>query len=229
MLAILVSNLSYGLNSYLCDADATCVCTSSLNGQCDALATSVIDLIPTLNTFFSANYTPDTLSDAVWQVQGAPSNHQCNNQALLVDVAPALDSSKFPNRTQWTQSAMLWNLVQSQNMSALLDMQKFVSDAPWSSFGETDGPVPNTSSKLSLLESGFIFDFAEQTVTQPSVSFVSDGAPTSAQIAQVGSTALSVLDRMYSFALGKICVVCNSACALTCLYSLVKSATTSHG
>jgi hypothetical protein len=124
---------------------------------------------------------------------------------------------------------MLWNLVQSQNMSALLDMQKFVSDAPWSSLGETDGPVPNTSSKLSLLESGFIFDFAGQTVTQPSVSFVGDGAPTSAQIAQVGSTALSVLDRMYSFALGKICVVCNSACALTCLYSLVKSATTSHG
>jgi len=35
------------------------------------------------------------------------------------------------------------------NMSALLDMQKFVSDAPWSSLGETDGPVPNTSSKLS--------------------------------------------------------------------------------
>jgi hypothetical protein len=112
---------------------------------------------------------------------------------------------------------MLWNLVQSQNMSALSDMQKFILNAPWSSLGETDGPVPDTSSKFSVLESGFIFDFAAQTVTQPSVPFVISGAPTSAQIAQVGSTASSALDRMYSFAQGTIHLVRNSTCALTFL------------
>ena len=99
---------------------------------------------------------------------------------------------------------MLWNLVQSQNMSALSHMRKFILDAPWSSLGQKDEPVTDTSSKFLLSESGFNFDFAEQTVTQPNVSFVTNGAPTSAQIAQVGGTALSVLDRMYSFAMGKI-------------------------
>jgi len=186
------------------DADATCECTSSVTGQCNGLAKYIIDLIPSLNTFFSANYTTDTLSKAIWQVQGAPLNDQCAPQALLVDVAPALNLSKVPNRTKWTQSAMLWNLVQSQNMSALSHMRKFILDAPWSSLGQKDEPVTDTSSKFLLSESGFNFDFAEQTVTQPNVSFVTNGAPTSAQIAQVGGTALSVLDRMYSFAMGKI-------------------------
>lgn len=105
---------------------------------------------------------------------------------------------------------MLWNLVQSQNMSALSDMQKFISSAPWNNLDGTDGPVADTSSKFSVAESGFIFDFAQQTVTQPSVSFVTSGAPSSAQIAQVGSTASSALDRMYSFAMGEIqSLVCN--------------------
>ena len=105
---------------------------------------------------------------------------------------------------------MLWNLVQSQNMSALSDMQKFILSAPWNNLDGTDGPVADTSSKFSVAESGFIFDFAQQTVTQPSVSFVTSGAPSSAQIAQVGSTASSALDRMYSFAMGEIqSLVCN--------------------
>lgn len=148
--------------------DATCACTSSLPGQCDALAQNVVDLIPTLNNFFGANYTPNSLANAVWEVQGAPPTNQCAQQALLVDVAPALDSSKVPNRTEWTQSAMLWNFVQSQNMSALLHMQSFISKAPWSNL-QTDGPISDTSSKFSLSESGFIFDFAAQTVSQPSI------------------------------------------------------------
>lgn len=179
------------------------MCTSSLPGQCDALAQNVIDLIPTLNNFLNTNYTPNSLAAAVWEVQGAPPSNQCNHQALLVDVAPALDSTKAPNRTEWAQSAILWNLVQSQNMTALLDMQKFISKAPWSELAQADGPVSNPSSRFSLSESGFIFDFAAQSVIQPTVSFVNNGQPSSAQISQVGSAALAALDRMYSFALGK--------------------------
>lgn len=193
---------------YLCGlfiphSDATCVCTSSLPGQCDALAQNLVNLIPTLNKYFNANYTSNTLSNAVWQVQGAPPSDQCSYQALIIDVAPALNSSLAPNRTQWTQSAMMWNLAQSQDVTSLSTMQKFISEAPWSSLGAADGPVSDDSSKFTMSASGYTFDFAAQTVTQPSVSFVNNGQPSSAQIAQVGSTASSSLDRMYSYALGE--------------------------
>jgi hypothetical protein len=80
-------------------------------------------------------------------------------------------------------------------------MQTFLRNAPWKELGNVDGPVaPSASFTLSI--SGFDFDFAAQTVSQPSVSFVSNGSPTSEQAAQVGSTAHTALDRMYSFALG---------------------------
>lgn len=183
--------------------DATCVCTSDLAGRCDALASNIISLVPTMNKNFNANYTPNSMSNAVWQVQGAPpSSQQCSYQALLVDVAPTLDSSTSPNRTQWTQSAMLWTLVQSQDMSALSELKQFVADAPWNTLA-TDGPVSDPSAKFSVQSSGYVFDFASQTITQPSVSFVNNGQPSGAQIAQTGSTATSTLDRMYSFALGE--------------------------
>lgn len=109
----------------------------------------------------------------------------------------------FPNRTQWAQSALLWNLVQSQDIQAVSVMQKFVVGANWKQLGSLDGPVPDSVS-FSTTVSGFKFNFAAQEVTQPSASFVASGEPTYAQIAQVGSTAMSALDRMYSFAIGEV-------------------------
>lgn len=183
--------------------DSTCVCTSTLPGQCDALAQNLISLIPTLNELFSANYTPNTLSDAVWEAQGAPPNNQCAFQALLVDVAPALDATTAPNRTAWAQTAMLWNLVQSQDTAAVLAMQNFIVSAPWDNLGQTDGPVNNTSNQFTVSSLGFTYNLAAQIVTELSVTFASNGNPSSAQLAQVGSIPSSTLDRMYSFALGE--------------------------
>ena len=186
-------------------SDSTCVCTSTLPGQCDALAQNLITLIPTLNNLFSANYTPKSLSDAVWAAQGAPPVNSCQTQAVIVDVAPALNAATAPNRTQWAQAAMLWNFAQSQNTAALETMQEFVADAPWRDLSQADGPVSDASNTFIVSSIGFKFDFAAQTVTAPSVTFVTNGNPSSAQVAQVDSTASTALDRMYSFALG-VCV-----------------------
>jgi len=63
-----------------------------LMANVDALATSVIDLIQPLKHVLQRElYARPLYLMQCGRFQGAPSNHQCNNQALLVDVAPALD------------------------------------------------------------------------------------------------------------------------------------------
>ncbi|KDQ63650.1 hypothetical protein JAAARDRAFT_53842 [Jaapia argillacea MUCL 33604] len=184
-----------------CTLDAACVCTTTLPGRCDQLAQSLLLLLPTLNSAFDVNYTANSLSTAVWEAQGALVGSNCAPQALLIDVAPGLDAGGSPNRTSWAQSALLWNLVESQDLSAVSQLRHFVKTAPWDKIGSVDGPISDPSSKFSISVSGYIFDFATQTVTQPNVSFTSDGQPSNAQIAEVGDTARTALDRMYSFAL----------------------------
>jgi hypothetical protein len=156
-----------------------------------------------MNRLFSTNVTVNSLSNALWVSQGTPNGDNCASQSVLVDVAPALEPNKFRNRTQWAQSALLWNLVQSQDLVAVAKMQKFVVNAAWGALGDSDGPVSNDASAFSITSSGFVFNFATQTVTNPNVSFVNNGQPTSSQIAQVGTIAMSALDRMYSYALGR--------------------------
>ncbi|KII93553.1 hypothetical protein PLICRDRAFT_396434 [Plicaturopsis crispa FD-325 SS-3] len=182
-----------------CNMDATCVCTSS-TGQCGQLAQSLVTLTPTVNKLFNTNWTTDVVADALWSVQGSPSGGNCADQAMLIDVAPTLNATASPNRTQWIQSALLWNLVQSQNLSAVSAMQNFVLHANWASVSSSDGPTTDTNSAFSMSMQGFSYDFLSQTVTQPSASFVDNGQPSSAQIAQVGDTAHSALDRMYTYA-----------------------------
>jgi hypothetical protein len=183
-----------------CDMDATCVCTSSLPSQCNQLAQSLVDLTPTLNNFFGMNFSTSDISTAIWIAQGPPTGTNCASQANLIDVGSALNSQTFPNRTQWAQSALLWNLVRSQDLVAVSTMQKFVAKAPWQSLGSADRPAA-PSPKFTISASGYAFDFGAQAVTQPSVSFVSNGQATSAQLAQVSSSIVTVLDRMYTQAL----------------------------
>ena len=128
-------------------------------------------------------------------------SNDCAAQARVVDVAPALDSQTVPNRTEWAQGALLWSLVSSQNASAVGELRGFISQAPWSNL-PGDSPVTGGLPKFSTTQLGFTFDFAAQTLSEPSVSFVTDGQPSSAQLAEVGSTARAALDRMYSFAAG---------------------------
>ena len=134
---------------------------------------------------------------------GSALSNDCAAQARVVDVAPALDSQTVPNRTEWAQGALLWSLVLSQNASAVGKLRDFISKAPWDSL-PGDAPVIGLSStsKFSTTQLGFTFDFAAQTISEPSISFVTDGQPSSAQLAEVGSTARAALDRMYSFASG---------------------------
>lgn len=89
-----------------CDLDATCVCTATTGTACKPLAKSLVNLIPTVNSFFTANFTGSSLSDALFNAQGAPQGSTCARQAMLVDVAPGLQQSQFTNRTQWAQSVV---------------------------------------------------------------------------------------------------------------------------
>lgn len=176
--------------------DATCVCTSSVSARCDGLAQNLVDLIPALNKFARANLTSSMVYTSIWLAQGAvPGN--CASQSRLVDVAPALNLQLFPDQTIWARTALLWNLVQSQDVEAVATLQQFIQKAPWKNFNQTNPAA------FSANVSGYIFNFATREVTQPGQSFVDQGQPTSAQLSQVGPAAKSALDRMYSFAVGE--------------------------
>ncbi|KAH7931096.1 hypothetical protein BV22DRAFT_999355 [Leucogyrophana mollusca] len=185
-----------GLAGATCTLNATCVCGAST--QC--LAQSLMDLIPVTNSLFGVNYTLDSLSVSMWEAQLVSDGSSCASQAVLVDIGHAFDSQTFPNRTEWAQAALLWNFAESQDTSATKNMQHFLASAPWSTLGSEDGPVTTPTGGFSTIVSGYIFDFAAQNVMQPNVSFINDGNPSSEQRSQVGSTALAVLDRMYSYA-----------------------------
>lgn len=132
---------------------------------------------------------------------GASSlSNDCAAQARVVDVSPALDSQSVPNRTEWAQGALLWSFVLSQDTSSVGELRDFISKADWRSL-PGDSPVTGLS-KFSTTGLGYTFDFAAQTVSEPSVSFITDGQPSNAQLAEVGSTARTALDRMYTFASG---------------------------
>jgi hypothetical protein len=143
--------------------------------------------------------TSNMIYNDIWLAQGAVPGSNCASQSLLVDVAPALNPRVLPNVTQWAQTALLWNLIESQDIQAVAKLQNFIQKAPWNMFGQS---IENVSS-FSALVSGYTFDFATQEVTQPNISFVTLSQPTSAQLAQVGPVAHSALDRIYSFAVGK--------------------------
>ncbi|KAH9969065.1 hypothetical protein BC827DRAFT_1167481 [Russula dissimulans] len=182
-----------------CSLDSTCVCTSSNSSQCDPLAQSLVSLVPIVNDQFNANFTLSTVANAMSLSGVSAASDDCAAQARVVDVSPALDSQSVPNRTEWTQGALLWAFVLSQNTSAVGKLRDFVAKAKWESLPE-DGPVTGQSSEFSTTQLGYTFDFAAQTISEPNVSFISDGQPPSGQLAQVDNTARAALDRMYTFA-----------------------------
>lgn len=154
-----------------------------------------------MNTLFASNFTTAAVATALWQAQGDPVGNDCALQAAQVDVAPALDAAQSPNRTAWAQAAVLWTLVNSQNVTATAQMRKFVARAPWTSASAVDGPFAGTGFVTRVL--GYDFDFAAQRVVEPSVSFVDDGQPSNEQSSRVVNSALTALDRMYTFASGE--------------------------
>jgi hypothetical protein len=185
----------------LANVDSTCVCISSNTSQCRPLAQSLVNLIPIVNGHFNVDFTPTTVVDAMSSSHSSTLSNDCAAQARVVDVSPALDSQSVPNRTDWAQSALLWSFVLSQNTSSVEKIRKFIAKANWKRLSG-DGPIAGHSSEFSTTQLGYTFDFAAQTVSVPSVSFVSDGQPSSSQLAEVSSVAHAALDRMYSFASG---------------------------
>ncbi len=182
--------------------DATCVCTSS-SQPCLPLAQHLVSLHPTMNQLFNTNYTLTSLALSLWLAQGDPRGGNCASQAMLVDVSPSLSGS-HPNRTAWAQSALLWNVAESEDLDTVGKMRDFVIKAPWKDLESSDGPINSAGSSFSTTGSGFLFDFAAQTVAPAaSVSFNDGGQPTEAQRQRVGTVAQAVLDRMYTFSSGE--------------------------
>ncbi|KIP12410.1 hypothetical protein PHLGIDRAFT_97694, partial [Phlebiopsis gigantea 11061_1 CR5-6] len=186
------------LTGNACTLDATCVCPTG--GQCKQLAQGIVDLINSTNSLFDVNFTSDFVSDALWQAQGSVAGGNCAAQVDLIDVAPALDNTSSPHRTLWAQAALLWNLVQSENVTVTQQLQSFVLAADWQSLGTSDGPSADSSSKFSTQALGFIFDFAAQTVHAPNMTFQSLGQPPAAQIGKTNDVAQTALNRMYTAA-----------------------------
>lgn len=119
-----------------------------------------------------------------------------------MDTGRSLSAQSYPDRTRWTQAALLWNIVQSQDVEAADSMQKFVQKLPWSDLGG-DGPTDAQESTFTSTFAGYTYNFAKQAISQPSATFINQGQPPSAQIARVGQKAQAALDRMYGYALGE--------------------------
>jgi hypothetical protein len=184
----------------LTNVDSTCVCTSSA-GQCNPLSQSLVSLIPIVNGQLKANFTPETVAYAMSTSGVSALVNDCAAQARLVDVSPALDTQSIPNRTEWAQVALFWTFVLSQDTSAVGQLRNFISKAHWKSL-TGDGPATGFSSEFSTTQLGYTFDFAAQTISEPTVSFVTDGQPSNSELLEVDYTAHATLDRMYSFASG---------------------------
>ncbi|PPQ85886.1 hypothetical protein CVT25_015828 [Psilocybe cyanescens] len=181
-----------------CTLDATCVCTAT--SGCNGLAQALVDLIPVVNQQFKTNFNTTSVYSNIWMMQGSTATSNCASQALLIDVGSGLDQAKFPNRTQWARAALMWNAVQTQDMDSAQKMTQYVQSRPWNDIASEDGPITNAGSAFSTTLSGYSYDFAAQTATQPSGSFTKLGQPSNAQISRVNSNSQSALDRMYSFA-----------------------------
>ncbi|KAF9472250.1 hypothetical protein BDN70DRAFT_818910 [Pholiota conissans] len=182
---------------FVCVADSTCVCTST--SGCNALARSILGLLPTVNRAFSVNISSAAAYSSIWLMQGSPSTRSCTDQALLIDLGKNLDPASFPNRVEWAQAALLWNAIQTQDINSVQQLQLRVQTLPWSIIGSTDGPV-SPAATFAITSSGFTYNFASQTLSQASASFVTLGRPSTAQISQVNSAGTAALDRMYSYA-----------------------------
>ena len=184
-------------------SDATCVCTSTDADQCNGLAGGIIDLVPYLNDQFMVNFTDGDVYISFWQAQGTPSGSNCAEQALLIDVAPALSSVNTPNLTQWARTAILWNLVESQDLAASQMLRTFVVQAPW------DTVTLNDSAQQDAFRtnvSGYTFDFAAQSVMAPAHSFSAVAQPPTEQNSRVNPPTRTALDYMYGYAVGEFCV-----------------------
>jgi hypothetical protein len=184
-------------------ADKTCVCTSNVSGRCDAVARTIVDLVPRMNTLFSVNFTASNVSLTLWDLLGDPLQ-DCSKQALLIDVAPGLAAASSPNRTEFSRAAILYSLMETESLNITTQLRSFVAKADFSKLAGQDGPVLDDGKAVGLISGadGFLYNFASMTLRPPSVSWKANSQATGNQISRVNSIVDSVLDRMYSFSTG---------------------------
>ncbi|KAF8484225.1 hypothetical protein JB92DRAFT_2837048 [Gautieria morchelliformis] len=184
-----------------CNLDATCTCPSSISGTCAApLAQALNSLVAPTSQLFAANITSAGLALVLYASQGTPITPNCVTQANFVDVGSVLDASRSPNRTQWAQAALLWTLFQTGDGDATRSLQSAVTSLPFGSLHNTDGIESDPTGKFTVSSSGYTYNFANQTVSAPSLTFDVDASPSSLQVSRLNSAAEGSLDRMYSFA-----------------------------
>ena len=155
-----------------------------------------------MNRLFNVNATEDGLALTLWDLQGQPAS-SCASQAILVDVAPALNQTTSPNRTDWARAAILYNLLQTVDLNSTAHLRESVSKADFSRMQKSDGPVAGDSQRIVFESSGFMFDFASMTFLPGAVDWKEDSGVNQNQAARVGFVADRALDRMYSFSSGK--------------------------
>ena len=106
-------------------------------------------------------------------------------------------------RSTWAQSALLWNLALSVDLNATSYLQDFVRTADWKVLASSDGPTTISGAGYATEVSGYQFDFAAQTLQPAHASFAVDGEPPSNQLAKVNSASQTVLNSMYTHAVGE--------------------------
>lgn len=186
-------------------ADKTCVCTSNVTGRCNAVARTVVDLIPRMNTLFGVNFTTSNVSLTLWDLLGDPLN-DCSKQALLVDVAPGLAVSSSPNRAEFARAAILYSLMETESLNTTAQMRSFIAGADFSKLAGQDTPVQDDREAVGLTfgADGFLYNFASMTLRPPSISWKDNSQATGDQTSRVNSIVDTALDRMYSFSTGTV-------------------------
>lgn len=180
--------------------DSTCICTSAIEGRCDPVAKSLIDLIVPTNEYFGINITAGSLGLKLLDLKG-DTQGDCSSQAKLVDVAPALSTLSFPRRTEWGRAALLYTLLQTEDLDALEKFRSAVAGSDFRSLSQ-DTPVVGPS-RMTIQSSGFLFNFAAMNFAPVAISWKDNSQASATQISRVGDAAGNALDRMYSFATGE--------------------------
>ncbi|KAG8905704.1 hypothetical protein FRB99_008418 [Tulasnella sp. 403] len=177
-----------------CNLDATCVCTSS-GAVCNPLAVAVRDIIQQTNSLINTAYTPASVALTMWDIQGSPVGGNCLQQAILLDVNPVNADDKH---AKWTKSAVLWAVLQSQDLNAALQLRQYVNKL---NFASGSNPPGTSGLKPFQIESsGLILDFQQMTIVAPPVTWRGDASPSDAQISSMTSALETVLDRFYTSA-----------------------------
>ncbi len=68
---------------------------------------------------------------SIWICKVARRQGVGNSQAVLLDVGTVLSQESNANRTQWTQAALLWNAIQTQDLTSAQTLQNSVKALPW--------------------------------------------------------------------------------------------------